>query len=602
MLPGSLVDCLLVPQEIELLDDDWIAHDLSLILSMTRKIALPMVIRSSSQATGSSSPSAAPDTVVVRPGRTIVVDPLANDSDPARRPLTITSVEPTTPGVTAAIVANQVHITVPEQPGTYGLLYEIANDVAGTASSFITLDVRTDAPFNAPVLSDSVVALSEILTHSEVVVDPLANAFWADGDVRTLTPRIVSGYPGSARVESGNKIRVTVGQKSQVIPFSVTHPEDPTIVSYAFVWVPGTDDARPQVKLGAKPISVASEKTVRININDYVTATGGKQVRLTSRDTVRATHANGDSLVVDDQTLEFTSEDLYFGPASLSFEVTDGAGVDDPNGRRAVIVLPLQVTPRDNQPPVLQDTQIDLEPDSTKQIDLVKITRYPYAKNVGELIFDHGIAASARHALAFGGNGRSVLFADPVDPVGPPAAFGFALTRHEFRERPGRAIVAPELVLARIRRIDDPGNVARSRKKKPPGPREVPGQFPHALGRSDMVLAPRLNVARRCDQIEVDRRAVDLQRVRQHQPIVAVEVFQIGLVPLGRQVGGVAVPVQQIERGIILAQQVVADDIVPDEVRPAQQVERRGHVATVEITVSHHAFEQLDLLVVDEGL
>ncbi len=340
-----------------------------------------------SVATGSTSPSAAPDAVVVRPGRTIVVDPLANDSDPGRRPLTITSVEPTTPGITAEIVANQVFITVPDQPGTYGLIYEISNDVAGTASSFITLDVRSDAPLNAPVLSDSVVALTEILTRSEVVVDPLANAFWADGDVRTLTPSIVAGYPGNARVESGNKIRVTVGQKSQVIPFSVTHPDDPSIVSYAFVWVPGTDDARPQVKLGVDPITVASEKTVRININDYVTAAGGKQVRLTSNDTVRATHANGDQLVIDDRTVEYTSENLYFGPASLSFEVTDGSSVDDPEGRRAVIVLPIVVTPRGNQPPVLQDTQIDLEPDSTKEIDLVKITRYPYAKNVGELTF-----------------------------------------------------------------------------------------------------------------------------------------------------------------------------------------------------------------------
>lgn len=339
------------------------------------------------EATGSTSPSATPDTVVVRPGRTIVVDPLANDSDPARRPLTITSVEPTTPGITATIVANQVHITVPEQPGTYGLVYEIANDVAGTASSFITLDVRSDAPLNAPVLSDSVVALSEILTRSEVVVDAFATAFWADGDIRTLTPRIVAGYPGSARVESGNTIRVTVGQKSQVIPFSVTHSDDPSIVSYAFVWVPGTDDARPQVKLGVKPISVAGEKTVRININDYVTATGGKQVRLTSSETVRATHANGDPLVIDERTLEFTSENLYFGPASLSFEVTDGASADNPDGRRAVIVLPIEVTPRGNQPPVVQDTQIDLEPDSTKVVDLIKITRYPYAKNVGELTF-----------------------------------------------------------------------------------------------------------------------------------------------------------------------------------------------------------------------
>ncbi|CAB4888465.1 MAG: fibronectin type III domain-containing protein [Actinobacteria bacterium] len=339
------------------------------------------------ETTGSSSPTASPDTVVVRPGRTIVVDPLANDSDPGQRPLTVTSVQPTTPSVTATVSSNLVTITVPDAPGTYGILYEISNDLAGTASSFITIDVRADAPLNAPVLSDTLVPLSDILTRSDIDVDAFANSFWADGDIRALTPQLVAGYPGAARVEAAGKIRVTVQQKSQVIPFSVSHPDDPSIVSYAFIWVPGTDDARPQVKRDAKPLTVSSEKTIRININDYVTAAAGKQVRLTSPDTVRATHANGESLVIDDTTLTFTSENLYFGPASLSFEVTDGTSGDDPAGRRAVIVLPIQVTPRGNQPPILQDTQIELEPDSSKQIDLVKITRYPYARNVGELTY-----------------------------------------------------------------------------------------------------------------------------------------------------------------------------------------------------------------------
>ena len=58
-----------------------------------------------------------------------------------------------------------------------------------------------------------------------------------------------------------------------------------------------------------------------------------------------ATHANGDSLVVDADTLRYTSADLYFGPASISFEVTDGASATDPDGRTAILVLPITVVP-----------------------------------------------------------------------------------------------------------------------------------------------------------------------------------------------------------------------------------------------------------------
>ena len=41
-----------------------------------------------------------------------------------------------------------------------------------------------------------------------------------------------------------------------------------------------------------------------------------RDVRLTDDNTVRATHASGQSLVVDPDTLQFTSEARYFGPAS----------------------------------------------------------------------------------------------------------------------------------------------------------------------------------------------------------------------------------------------------------------------------------------------
>src|SRR5690606_35848059 len=104
----------------------------------------------------------------------------------------------------------------------------------------------------------------------------------------------------------------------------------------------GYDDALPQVNRKAKPLSVASESTLIIPLNDHVIAIGGKRVRLTDSTTVRATHSDGSSLVIDDQTLVFTSADKYFGPASISFEVTDGASADDPNGRKATLVLPIR--------------------------------------------------------------------------------------------------------------------------------------------------------------------------------------------------------------------------------------------------------------------
>jgi large repetitive protein len=158
-------------------------------------------------------------------------------------------------------------------------------------------------------------------------------------------------------------------------------------VAYAFVWVPGYDDALPQVNRKARPLSIPSESTLTIPLNDYVIAIGGKPVRLADTTTVRATHADGGSLVQDDQTLVFRSAEKYFGPASISFEVTDGTSADDPNGRTATLVLPITVTPRENQPPVFNGAVIDFEPAQEKTIDLLRLTNYPYPDDLDELAY-----------------------------------------------------------------------------------------------------------------------------------------------------------------------------------------------------------------------
>ncbi|WEO78349.1 tandem-95 repeat protein [Cryobacterium sp. SO2] len=341
---------------------------------------------------GARNPVAVADEVTVRPYTRVSVRVLGNDSDPDGGALTITAVEAGAGGAAGATASTAGAATVdgdvivvnaPAAPGRYGFVYDIANERGGTGSAFLTVVVAADAPRAYPEAQDTRLTLSDVLGRSSVDVDVLARVFFAEGSARTLDLAVLPGNAGSpaATVTETQRIRVTVTRSSQIIPFSVTHPDDAGIVAYAFVWVPGTDDALPQQRAGAPALVVASEATLTIDINDYVVAVGDNPVQLTDRNTVRATHANGAGLTVGDGTLVFTSADQYFGPASISFEVAD------PAGRTATIVLPITVTPRENQPPSFDGALIDVEPDQTKVVDLARLTSYPYPEDRDELVY-----------------------------------------------------------------------------------------------------------------------------------------------------------------------------------------------------------------------
>ncbi|MFM9876437.1 MAG: Ig-like domain-containing protein [Rhodoglobus sp.] len=336
---------------------------------------------------GARNPVAIVDEVTVRPGVTVSVQVLANDSDPDGSPMTIVSAEPNDAVTTAEIVGDLVQVTPPRTPGTYGVIYSIENDSGGTSQNFIRITVSADAALAYPLVSDTVLTLSDVLDRDQVTVDVLANVFFADGDPRTLGLSIYPGYGANATVTPGKRIVVDVGKKSQIIPFRVSHPDDDSVVSYGFIRVPGSDDALPQLDRRAPTLRVVSESQLVIDLNDYVIAVGGKQVRLTDPNSVTATHSDGTDLVRDEDTLIFTSADKYFGSASISFEVTDGSSPSDPTGRKSILVLPISVLPRDNQPPVFRGAVISFEPGQEKVIDLLKLTNYPYPDDVAELVY-----------------------------------------------------------------------------------------------------------------------------------------------------------------------------------------------------------------------
>ncbi len=375
---------------------------------------------------GTRNPVANGDHVTVRPGRSVSVQVLANDSDPDGSPLIVTTAEPNTEETTAVIEEEAiVTITPPAVEGDYSVIYTIQNESGGTSSAFISVEVAADAPLGYPVAQDTVLEVSDVLARDTVDVRVLDNVFFPDGPSSDLGVALVQGYSSSAVVLPNKRIQVTIGDKSQIIPFSVSHPDDDGIRSYAFIWVPGYDDALPQLDRTAPRLEVNSEDTLRIELNEYVVALGGNRVRLADTTTVRATHANGADLVLDEFTLEYTSADQYFGPASITFEVTDGTSATDPDGRTAILTLPIDVQPRDNQPPSFNGGTVNFEPGEEKELDLVRLTNYPY-DDLDELVYS--VLPPVPEGFSYELNGqRLVLRADETAVTGSTTSIGLSV-------------------------------------------------------------------------------------------------------------------------------------------------------------------------------
>lgn len=386
---------------------------------------------------GARQPIAVEDHVLVRPGRTISVRVLENDSDPDGSGLSLERVVVTQGAATATVIGDRIEVEVPPGEGDYGFRYDVENEHLGTASTFLRVVASDDAPLARPEASDTVLTLSDILDEDRIDVPVLRNVFLSDGDVADLDVALVDGYNRGAEVRRDGSIRVQVEDRRRIIPFSVAHPEDPAVIAYAFIWVPGRDDALPQLRADAPRVRVMSGEAVTLELDDYVIAASGRPVELTDAATVRASHSDGAELVVDENTLRYRSDDGYFGPASLSFTVTDGESADDPSARTGTIVIPITVLPTENQPPVFTGGIIDFEPGQSKTIELLKLTNYPYPEARDELVWKVLPPPVEGFSLSLDGDELTIR-AEESTAKGTPATIVVGVADGAGDGRPGR--------------------------------------------------------------------------------------------------------------------------------------------------------------------
>ncbi|MFC4140726.1 MULTISPECIES: fibronectin type III domain-containing protein, partial [unclassified Microbacterium] len=338
------------------------------------------------------APYAVKDAVVVRPGREVAVPVLANDSDPEGDQISLVKKGIKLPegvaGLDGRVSGDRVLVQAPNDEVETSLRYTIVDERGAEASAVLQITVDEDVPLLFPIARDDRVKSEDVKDGTTVEVDVLANDEDPDGTTDSLKLVVENG----GTVLPDRKVRVKVGDERQLLRYTLTDQDEQE--SSAFIHVPALSDLRPVVKSSAS-IEVVSGEKIDVPLSEYVTVAGGGSVVITEAEKVSAVHANGDALVKDERTLVYTSAQGYFGSDALTFEVTDGAGPDDPKGRKATLSIPITVLPPDNQQPTFTRGQVNVAPgEKAVSLDLAELTDDPDPKDAGKHTFRYVGGAS----------------------------------------------------------------------------------------------------------------------------------------------------------------------------------------------------------------
>lgn len=310
------------------------------------------------------APVALADQLSVRPGRTIQYNTLGNDNDPDGDDLFIDEDLVADDTTTASIEDGFVTLEIPDaqggKPFQTSVVYGISDGAGGTDQARFTVDASPDAPLHAPITQDDVADLADVAGKKPgdtVKVDVLEN----DGDLdgRRADLRLAAFDRQVSSVVDG-QLNIELAATDQVVVYEVSDNDDN--ISYGFVFVTGTDTVPPVIDPSAKPnpVEVEAGSSVEIDLTRYVLVRAGRTPVLTVADRVTSAPFASAVKVVDETTLRFSAPAKQYGPASVTFEVTDGEGLNDATGLTSVLTLPVDVIPPEGQnvAPQLRDLEV----------------------------------------------------------------------------------------------------------------------------------------------------------------------------------------------------------------------------------------------------
>lgn len=370
-------------------------------------------------ATTNQAPYAVRDSVVMRPGREVALPVLVNDSDPDGDPFTFAADAvdvPDVDGLAAKASGEYLLITSPDEPMNTSVQYTIEDERGLSATTSVQITVDENVPLLRPIARDDRVRAEDVTEEGIADIAVLENDDDPDGTKGALDVELGTGGANAA-VRGDGVVRITLTEERQLISYTVTDVDGQT--ASAFIHVPSLTSLPPSLLVGAA-VEVKSGETIELPLAEYVQASGGRDVVVTEAAKVSAAHANGDGLVKDQRTLVYTSADRYHGQDAITFEVTDGTGPDDPNGRKATLTLPITVLPPDNVAPTLVGAEMSVAPgEDAVTLDLSALATDPDPEDT--LTFD--LAGGVADGMTAGVDGTVLsVSADTATPKGTQAA------------------------------------------------------------------------------------------------------------------------------------------------------------------------------------
>ncbi|WP_139006583.1 Ig-like domain-containing protein [Arthrobacter crystallopoietes] len=373
------------------------------------------------------------DVFELRPGRAAALDVLANDTDPDGDRLSLVPDGVVGPQLDAEARQERVWLRTPAEAGAHNVRYRVADGRGGTAVGTATITVDPDAPLQSPIARDDRVEPAEAMGRTAVDVPVLENDEDPDGVADELDVA-VDAFGGTATVMNDGVVRVNLTAAPQLVPYTVTDAD--SLSGTAVIWVPGLGDQFP-VLAETAPLEVIAGQSLTLDVADLVRVRTGRTPVITQEDSLRAIGTDGSPLLADPTTLTYTAHPDFIGRGSVTFEVTDGAGPDDPEGLKSTLTVLIDVLadPNRNQPPAMRNGALNVAQGEERQtLDLRELAEDPNQDDVDGLDFslsgavpagftasiaDGRLEAAATGDAAVGATG--ILAVTVTDPDGEQA-------------------------------------------------------------------------------------------------------------------------------------------------------------------------------------
>ncbi len=414
------------------------------------------------------APIAVDDAVEVRPGKTVSVPVLDNDSDPNGYTLKLSEeLVQVDPGIEASVEGSRVIVKAPEAEGGYVARYEITNGHGGVDQGFVQVRVTPDAAILPPTAIDHYVDQDQVKGTDPIEVDVRKGAFNPNGRDSDLVISFEGANAGNASIGDDGKVRVTPGEKRIAIAYRLTD-EPNELSATAFIIVPPEVSASyappPYIRPDAIPQALEMNETKQWALADIVVAPSGRPVKITDASTVTASNGQGSSFV-NETTLTYTPPRDFRGSAAIVFEVTDGNSKDDPNGNIALLTLPLQVGNPDfsDTPPTFTPADISVEAgEAPVTFDLRSATAHPNPSVIGQVTYTGLSGATRDISASLSGSQLQVSAPLGVQP-GASTTLTFELKYRDFTVPGSMKVTVVSSSRPRPQAVDDEAKGQRSR-------------------------------------------------------------------------------------------------------------------------------------------